>query len=107
MGSVVFENLTDEARSRLPRYPMPVLHVGQLAADSSLQGRGIGSLLLKCAAERAIEASETVGCFAIEPIADSDQAFDWYLGRGFSSLNPGSMRLYQGIETLKATVEKA
>ena len=79
---------------------MPVLHVGQLAADSSLQGRGIGSLLLKCAAERAIEASETVGCFAIEPIADSDQAFDWYLGRGFSSLN-------QGIETLKATVEKA
>jgi len=105
MGNIVFENLTEELRIRLPRYPMPVLHVGQLATDSSVQGRGIGSLLLRFAAEKAIEASATVGCFAIELIADNPKAFDWYLKRGFSPLVAGSLRLYQSVETLKLAVE--
>ena len=102
MGSIVFENLIEELRLRVPRYPMPVLHVGQLATDSSVQGRGLGSSLLRFAAEKAIEASATVGCFAIELIADNPKAYDWYLKRGFSPLVSGSMRLYQSIETLKA-----
>ena len=106
MGNVVFDNLTEELRIRLPRYPMPVLHVGQLATDSSLQGRGIGSLLLRFAVEKAIEAAATVGCFAIELIADNPKAYDWYLKRGFSPLVAGSLRLYQSIETLKIAAEQ-
>ena len=101
MGNVVFENLTEELRARLPRYPMPVLHVGQLATASGLQGRGFGSLLLRFAAEKAIEASLTVGCFAIELVADNERAYDWYLSRGFSPLRQGFNRLYQSVETLK------
>jgi GNAT superfamily N-acetyltransferase len=106
MGSIVFENLTDELRARLPRYPMRVLHVGQLATDSSVQGRGIGSLLLRFAGEKAIDASTTMGCFAIELIADNQMAFDWYLKRGFLPLVDGAMRLYQSVETLKRATER-
>jgi GNAT superfamily N-acetyltransferase len=101
MGNVAFDNLTEETRRQLPRYPMPTIHVGQLATDHRFKGQGIGSLLLRFGAEKAIEASETVGCYAIELTADSQQAFEFYGRRGFLSLARGSMRLYQSIETLK------
>ncbi len=101
MGNVTFENITDETRARLPKYPMPVLHVGQLATDVKFQGKGIGPLLLRFAAEQAIEASKSVGCFAIELEADNDRARDWYLKRGFIELKPGGSRLYQSIATLE------
>jgi len=105
MGNVVFENISDELRSKLPRYPMPVLHVGQLATDATLQGNGIGSLLVRFAAEKAIEASKKVGCFAIELVADNQIAYDWYLKRGFLPLVDRSMRLYQSVETLKLATQ--
>lgn len=105
MGNVVFENISDELRSKLPRYPMPVLHVGQLATDATLQGNGIGSLLVRFAAEKAIEASKKVGCFAIELVADNQKAYDWYLKRGFLPLVDRSMRLYQSVETLKLATQ--
>ena len=107
MGNVAFEGLTEDLQRQLPRYPMPVLHVGQLATDLSYQGLGIGSLLLRFAAEKAIEASSTVGCFAIELIAHNKKAFDWYLDRGFSSLLPGSFRLFQSVKTLRFAQEQA
>ncbi len=107
MGNVAFENLDEQIGKRLPRYPMPVLHVGQLATDLTCQGRGIGSLLLGFAARKAIEASDSLGRFAIELIADSAEAFDYYLRRGFNALCPGSMRLYQSIDALRAAIRLA
>jgi GNAT superfamily N-acetyltransferase len=100
MGNIVFETLQDELSKRLPKYPMPVLHVGQLATDRTFQGKGIGSLLLRFAAEQAIAASKTVGCYAIELVADNDAAREFYVSRGFVSISPGSMKLYQTIGTL-------
>lgn len=101
LGNVLFENVTAEFQGRFPRFPIPVFHVRQLGTDISYQGLGIGSLLMRVAAERAIEASETVVCFAIELIVDNQMAFEWYLKRGFTLLVSGSLRLYQGIESLK------
>jgi GNAT superfamily N-acetyltransferase len=107
MASIEFEKLGDVIRQRLPRYPMPVLHVGQLATDLKYQGRGVRSLLLAFAASKAIEASARLGCYGIDLIADSQEAFDYYLRRGFTPLSPGSMRLYVPIETLSRAVSFA
>lgn len=101
MGSVVFENMTSEIAARLPKYPMPVLHVGQLATDIQFQGKGVGPLLLRFAADQAIAASKSVGCFAMQLVADNDRARDWYLKRGFIELKLGGSRLYQPISTLE------
>lgn len=101
MGLVGFEDMDEEVRGRLPRYPIPVLHVGQLATDIRFQGKGVGMLLLRFAAEQAIKASKTVGCYAIELQADNSVARDFYLRHGFLELSPGSMRLYQSIGALE------
>ena len=101
MGNDTFENITDEITARLPKYPMPVLRVGQLATDIQFQGKGVGPLLLRFAAEQAIVASKLVGCFAIELEADNERARNWYLKRGFIELKPGGSRLYLPIATLE------
>jgi len=105
MGSVVFDSIDETVRKILPKYPMPVLHVGQLATDRSYAGRGLGSLLLQFAAKQAIIASRTVGCHAMELIADNQEAYDFYVRRGFIPLAPNSRRLYQSIETLKQALD--
>jgi GNAT superfamily N-acetyltransferase len=101
MGSVSFENVNEAIRAKLPRYPMPVLRVGQLATDLRYQGKGIGPLLLRFACEQAVSAASSVGCFAIELEADNERARAWYLKRGFLELTPGGTRLYQSTATLK------
>jgi ribosomal protein S18 acetylase RimI-like enzyme len=101
MGNVAFENITDDISARLPKYPMPVLHVGQLATDVQFQGKGVGPRLLRFAAEQAIAASKSVGCFAIELEADNERARGWYLKRGFIELKAGGSLLYQPIATLE------
>ncbi|MGQ0629191.1 MAG: GNAT family N-acetyltransferase [Phycisphaerales bacterium] len=57
-GSVRLEDLTDEQRKRLPKYPVPVAHLGRLAVDKSAQGQRLGSYLLLdalCRVERLPE----------------------------------------------------
>ena len=109
MGNIGFKNLPEGLASRLPRYPMPVkVFLGQLPHRFSRAFRAfalIGALLLRFASEKAVEASESLGCFAMELIADNQKAYDWYLGRGFLPLSDGSMRLYQSVETLKLAAE--
>lgn len=101
MGSIVFENISEEMRAKLPKYPMPVLHMGQLATDIRYQGKGVASCLLRFAAEQAIVAAKSVGCFALELQADNESARAFYLAQGFLELKPGSSRFYQAIETLE------
>ncbi len=101
MGIIAFENITDEIKARLPKYPMPVLHVGQLATDIRFQGKGVSPLLLRFAAEQAVAASKSVSCFAIQPEADNERARNWYLKRGFMELQPGGSRFYQSIAALE------
>lgn len=101
MGNVGFEEADSEVYRRLPKYPIPVLHVGRLATDLAVQGKGVGALLLNFAARKAIEASEAVGCFALELIAIDANAFAYYERRGFLPLKRDTMRLYAPVETLK------
>lgn len=105
MGHVTFENADEAVFARLPRHPMPVLHVARIATDRRYQGRGIASMLLAHAADIAIEASDSMGIYAMELEALDDDAYQFYLRRGFLPLKGDTMRLYVPIATLKAARE--
>lgn len=106
MGNVAFEEVDEEIAKKLPRHPIPVLHVGRLATDVNLQGRGVGTLLLNFAAAKAVEASQNLGCFAVELIAGDQKAYDYYLRRGYLPLKKDTMRLYMPTATLKEAYEQ-
>ena len=45
-GSVDLTALPEAVRKKLPRHPVPVIHLGRLAVDQSVRGQGLGRHLL-------------------------------------------------------------
>lgn len=98
-SAVAFEHVPPMLRKRLPKYPVPVVRIGELAVDKSHKGQGLGSALLLDALGRIASASEEVGVWAIVVDPLDQQAASFYLHHGFESLLDG--------ETLFLTVNDA
>src|SRR5690606_22641306 len=67
--AVEFESFPEDARKRLPRYPVPVAHLGRLAVDQTAQGQKLGEFLLIDALRRAVSAAAVLGIHAVEVVA--------------------------------------
>ena len=81
------------ATSRLGRNmpdPIPVVVLGRLAVDRSLQGKGIGRALVRDACLRVIHAADAIGIRGMLVHALSDDAKAFYESAGFepSPLEP-------------------
>jgi GNAT superfamily N-acetyltransferase len=84
-GQVEVAELPRELRTRLPRYPLPVLRLARLAVDERAQGRGLGSLLLVTVFELAHGMAATVGCAGV--VVDAKPAaISFYARLGFREM---------------------
>lgn len=96
-GSVTFEQVPEN----LPRYPIPVAHLGRLAVDKRTKGQGFGELLLIDALKRINKISEQLGIYAVEVIALNESAKKFYLKYGFKELLDDKFHLYLPIKIIK------
>jgi GNAT superfamily N-acetyltransferase len=78
-------DLPEDARRKLPRYPLPVLRLARLATDERVRGRGVGSILLRTVFALAHEMARTVGCLGVVVDAKPD-AVSFYERLGFRAL---------------------
>jgi len=100
-GAVRFKDVPEDLRTRLPRYPVPVAHLGRLAVDSGAQGRRLGETLLMDALARIVIAADSIGIHAVEVVAIDDDARRFYLKYGFTELLDDPHHLYVSIKTLR------
>ncbi|HXG65015.1 MAG TPA: GNAT family N-acetyltransferase [Blastocatellia bacterium] len=96
-GAVTFEQVPE----KLPRYPIPVVHMGRLAVDLRAQGKGLGELLLIDALKRAAQAAEQLGIYAVEVRALNERARDFYLKYGFTPLLDDELHLYLPMKVIR------
>jgi GNAT superfamily N-acetyltransferase len=96
-GSISFEVVPE----KVPRYPIPTVHLERLATDVQMCGQGLGELLLIDALERTVLAAQELGIYAIELFALTENAKNFYLKYGFVPLKDDDKHLYLPIETLK------
>lgn len=82
-AAVAHEQATHRARKGQPRHPIPAVLLARLAADASVQGRGVGAWLLQDAMRRALSASDAVGIRVLLVHALDDKARDFYQRWGF------------------------
>jgi GNAT superfamily N-acetyltransferase len=101
-GAVALADVPEALTKRLPRYPVPVAHLGRLAVDRSARGRGLGSYLLVDALCRILIAAESIGMHAIEVVAIDDPARQFYLKYGFVEMKDDPHHLYLSIATVRA-----
>lgn len=96
-GAVSF----DEVPENLPRYPIPVVHLGRLAVAKKAQGKRLGKALLADALTRAVTVADILGVFAVEVYALNDSAREFYLKFGFTELLDDRKHLYMTIRKIK------
>lgn len=100
-GAMAFTALPEEDCRKLPRHPVPVVHLGRLAVDQSAQGQGLGALLLLDALRRCIRTAEEVGVQAVEVFALDEEARAFYLKYGFRSLLDDGLHLYLPMKAVR------
>lgn len=91
-------------RSKLPRYPAPMLRIWRLAVDVRYQGKGVGQDLLAFALRLAAEFSQRVGLYAVVVDAKHDKAKAFYVKLGFIPCLDNALCLYLPIATLEQSV---
>jgi GNAT superfamily N-acetyltransferase len=100
-SSIAFDLVPDELRKRLPRYPIPVAHIGRLAVDQSMQGQGLGEDLLIDALARIVRIADELGIHAVEVVAINDSAQRFYLKYGFTPLADDEQHLYLPLSAVR------
>ena len=100
LRSLGFQSLPKE--KRLPRYPIPLVHLGRLAVSTQEQGKGLGRFLLLDALRRALAISEEGGGYAVEVVALDEQAARLYAKYGFVPVDDDDpLHLYLTIQTIR------
>jgi GNAT superfamily N-acetyltransferase len=98
-SSIPFAKIPHD-RKKLPKHPVPAILLGRLAVDQSERGRGLGRLLLVNALRRSWEVSRTIGAYAVEVHALSDQAAQFYEKYGFARLVDSPNHLLLPMKTI-------
>jgi ribosomal protein S18 acetylase RimI-like enzyme len=86
------------SEKRLPRYPIPVMRIAQLAVDRRFQGMRLGEELLMEALHRAILVHEVTGIYAVVVDAIDDEAKHFYQRYEFTSLMDSSDSLFLSMK---------
>ena len=82
VGAVAHADAPGKVRRNMPD-PVPVMTIGRLAIDHSMQGQSLGPALLRDAVLRTLQASTIAGIRAILVHAISEQAKGFYEKWGF------------------------
>lgn len=98
---VVYDVLPAAEAKGLPRLDVPVVLIGRLAVDRSVQGQGLGALLLVDALRRSVQICDQVGIRAVEVDALDDAARNFYLKFGFRSLLDDPRHLFLPMHEIR------
>ena len=97
VGAVAHAGAPGRIRRNMPD-PVPVMVLGRLAVDESMQGRDIGRGLLRDAILRTMQAAEIAGIRAILVDAISERAKQFYVRAGFTPSPISPMTLMITLE---------
>lgn len=100
-GSFSIGALAEATRKKLPKHPVPTVHLGRLAVDVSSQGHGLGRTLLFHFLSQALKVSRELGVFAVDLLAIDEPSKAFYLRYGFIPLEDDSRHLYLPMATVE------
>jgi GNAT superfamily N-acetyltransferase len=107
VASISHQDATERARRGMPRYPIPVVLLARLAVDRSVQGRGVGALLLADAMRRALSLAEGTGVRLLLAHAIDRDALGFYLRFGFERSPSDPFNLQLLIKDIRRSLDES
>jgi predicted N-acetyltransferase YhbS len=114
-GQLDIEDLPASTRTKMPRYPLPLLRLARLAVDRSAQSQGLGTQLLRLVCQLAARMADDYGCAGVVVDAKPD-AVSFYAKYGFvsqqalegqSEVRPRPTMMFLATRTIKAASDVA
>lgn len=99
--TVVYEALPEDQAKGLPHIDMPVVLIGRLAVDRSVQGQGLGEFLVIDALRRAEYLAGKIGIRAVEVDAINEDAKRFYERFGFLTLKDDPRHLFLSMTVIR------
>lgn len=100
-GSIPRKLVPEVLVKKLPRYKdLPVTLLGRLAIDQRFQGKGLGEFLLMDAMKRSLDASGSIGSYALMVDPIDDRVIRFYARYGFIRL-ANSVRMFLPMVTIQ------
>src|SRR5262249_42656456 len=100
-GSIDIGAVPEADRKKLPKHPVPTVHMGRLAVDLSCRGQPLGETLLFHALRTSLTISRLAGAFAVDLLAIDEDARAFYLKYGFLALEDNPSHLYLPMKTVE------
>jgi GNAT superfamily N-acetyltransferase len=105
VGEVAFESTHERLTKGLARHPVPIMLLARLAIETSWQGKGLGSGLLKDAMQRTMQAADIAGIRAFAVHAKDDEAKSFYEHFGFTPLPSDPYHLFRLLKDLRKVLK--
>lgn len=99
--TVVYDSLPSDQAKGLPQIDMPVVLIGRLAVDRSVQGQKLGEYLLIDALRRAEYLATKIGIRAVEVDAINKSAKLFYERYGFLTLSDDPHHLFLPMSIIR------
>jgi GNAT superfamily N-acetyltransferase len=104
VASLEREEATGRASRGMPPHPIPTMLLARLAVDDSVQGEGVGAMLLADAMQRTLLVAEETGIRLLLVHAVNEDARNFYLHYGFEASPSDPMNLQLLIKDIRATI---
>jgi len=104
VGEVAYERASERLKKGLARHPVPVMVLARLAVSTDMQGKVVGSGLLKDALVRTISAADIAGIRAIIVHAEDDEAKSFYERYDFTASPTDPYHLFALVKDVRASL---
>lgn len=100
---VAYQEIPDDYRGKLPKYPIPALRIARLAVHKELKEKGIGKWLLAQAFVKIIQVADVTGIyFIIVDAKESSKSF--YEHYGFIRFNDKNLTYFILVDTVRKAI---
>jgi len=100
-GNIAYEALPFKQTKRLPRYPIPTIHLAWIGVTQEEQGKGLGARLLFHSLRLASRVADDIGAYAVTVRAIDEQAQRFYLAHGFIQIEDDPQHLYLPMSVIR------